>query len=78
MVYNYMSNEGLTEVAILHFYVLQPLSQESNVGESGREVRKKVAAIKDLILVGQLDHAKELIEELAPEVLKVRHQSQST
>jgi len=57
---------------------LTPFGQESNVGESGREVRKKVSALKDLILIGELDHAKELIEELAPEVLKVSYQQQST
>eukprot|EP00210_Caulerpa_lentillifera_P005862 g5606.t1 len=56
MVYSYMLNEGLTE--------------ESTVNDSGREVRRRVGAIKDLILAGELKQSKVLIEELSPEVLK--------
>ena len=72
MVLSYMQCEELTEVLlILSAAAIKKNFQESVVVESGRELKKKCLAVRDLIADGEIDKAKELVRDLCPELLEV-------
>lgn len=73
MVGSYMLYEGLTEVKMDWFERSEQVSmQESGALELGREVKRKCLAVKDFILNGEIEKAKDLIQETCPEILEVR------